>query len=168
MRQEAPAGAPSQPDPSRPDLPQHDLSQPDLSHLDLLRRAAVVLTTPLEPMLAEVDLTLDQWRVLHVLAGRGPLAMSDLGAATGVPGPTLTRIVDRLVDRSLAYRNVDAADRRRVLVHAAERGAALHRALGPRVAVAERAGLSPLSGSETETLRRLLERLAGTPSSPGR
>ena len=70
------------------------------------------------------------------------------------------RLVDRLVERSLLYRNVDATDRRRVVVHAAERGRALCRSLAPRIAAAERDGLAALSSAETRTLRRLLERLA--------
>jgi DNA-binding MarR family transcriptional regulator len=73
---------------------------------------------------------------------------------------TATRIVDRLGERSLLYRNVDAADRRRVLVHAADRGRRLHRSLAPRIAEAERDGLAALSRAEARTLRRLLERLA--------
>ncbi|MBB3083923.1 MarR family winged helix-turn-helix transcriptional regulator [Geodermatophilus sabuli] len=130
------------------------------SHVDLLRRAASGLTSRLEEILGADDLTLDQWRVLRTLTEQGPLSMSDLSALTHVTGPTLTRIVDRLVERALLYRNVDAADRRRVLVHAAERGSALCRSLAPRVADAERDGLAPLSDAEARTLRRLLERLA--------
>jgi MarR family transcriptional regulator, organic hydroperoxide resistance regulator len=137
-----------------------ETSAGSLPHVDLLRRAASGLTSRVEEILVVSDLTLDQWRVLHTLTGQGPLSMSDLSGRTRIPGPTVTRIVDRLVERSLLYRNVDAADRRRVVVHAAERGRALSRSLAPRIAEAERAGLAVLSGAETRTLRRLLERLA--------
>ena len=131
-----------------------------LHHVDLLRQVASGLTSRVEEILVGSDLTLDQWRVLHTVTERGPLSMSDASARTRVSGPTLTRIVDRLVGRALLYRNVDAADRRRVVVHAAERGRALSRSLAPRIAEAEREGLAALSAAETRTLRRLLERLA--------
>ena len=131
-----------------------------LHHVDLLRQVASGLTSRVEEILVGSDLTLDQWRVLHTVTERGPLSMSDVSARTRVSGPTLTRIVDRLVGRALLYRNVDAADRRRVVVHAAERGRALSRSLAPRIAEAEREGLAALSAAETRTLRRLLERLA--------
>jgi DNA-binding MarR family transcriptional regulator len=131
-----------------------------LSHVDLLRQVASGLTSRVEEILAGSDLTLDQWRVLQTLADLGPLSMSDLSGRTRISGPTVTRIVDRLVERSLLYRNVDATDRRRILVHAAERGRALCRSLAPRMSEAERDGLAPLSESEARTLRRLLERLA--------
>ncbi len=131
-----------------------------LRHVDLLRQVASGLTSRVEEILVGSDLTLDQWRVLHTVTERGPLSMSDVSARTRVSGPTLTRIVDRLVERALLYRNVDAADRRRVVVHAAERGRSLCRSLAPRIADAERDGLAALSAPEAATLRRLLERLA--------
>lgn len=131
-----------------------------LTHVDLLRQVASGLTSRVEEILGTDDLTLDQWRVLHTLDERGPLSMSDLSGRTRISGPTVTRIVDRLVERSLIYRNVDATDRRRVVVHAADRGRALCRSLAPRIAEAERDGLAALSPAETRTLRRLLERLA--------
>ena len=139
-------------------------SEGSLPHVDLLRQAASGLTSRIEEILAGSDLTLDQWRVLHTLSETGPLSMTDLSGRTRVSGPTLTRIVDRLVERSLLYRNVDPADRRRVVVHAAERGRALGRSLAPRIAAAERDGLAALSSAETRTLRRLLERLATPPA----
>lgn len=129
-------------------------------HVDLLRQVASGLTSRVEEILVDHELTFDQWRVLDTLTQQGPLSMSDLGGRTRVPGPTLTRIVDRLVERSLLYRNVDATDRRRVLVHAADRGRGLCRSLAPRISEAERSGLAALSAAEADTLRSLLERLA--------
>ncbi len=137
-----------------------ETSEDSLRHVDLLRQVAAGLTSRVEGVLADSDLTLDQWRVLHTLTEGGPLSMSDLSGRTRISGPTVTRIVDRLVERSLLYRNVDAADRRRIVVHAAERGRALYRSLAPGVAEAERDGLAALSSAEARTLRRLLERLA--------
>jgi MarR family transcriptional regulator, organic hydroperoxide resistance regulator len=133
-----------------------------LQHVDLLRQAADGLTSRVEQILAEDGLTVDQWRVLSTLNDQGALSMSDLSARTRITGPTVTRAVDRLVERALLYRNVDPTDRRRVLVLPAERGKALCRSLGPPIAEAERAGLSALSAVEARTLRRLLERLAGS------
>ncbi len=130
------------------------------SHVDLLRQVASGLTSRVEDVLVGSDLTLDQWRVLRTVDDDGPLSMSDLGGRTRIPGPTATRIVDRLVERSLLYRNVDPTDRRRVVVHVSERGRALRRSIAPRITEAERDGLAVLSSAETRTLRRLLERLA--------
>ncbi len=85
--------------------------------------------------------------------------MSDLSRHTRIPGPIVTRTVDHLVERSLLYRTVDAIDRPRVVVHAADCGRASCRSLAPRIAEPEQDGLAALS-SARRTLRRLLERLA--------
>lgn len=70
-------------------------------------------------------LTLDQWLVLDALAG-GPQTMTDLADHTCITGPTLTRVVDRLVSIAAVYRELDAADRRKVRVHMAARGRGVH------------------------------------------
>ena len=48
--------------------------------------------------------------------------MSDISAAMGIPPPTLTRIVDKLVEGGFVLRRVDATDRRRVLIYLSVRG----------------------------------------------
>ncbi|GII89067.1 MarR family transcriptional regulator [Sphaerisporangium siamense] len=126
-----------------------------------LNRVAARLNTETGRALTGTGLTLDQWRVLDVLATTEGLAMSDIAAAAVITGPTLTRTVDRLVDRAFIYRNLDHADRRRVLVRLSERGAEVHRELAPRVADALAASLRRLDAAETAQLRMLLDRLAG-------
>lgn len=131
------------------------------SDVDLLRLATSGLSSRLEDVLAAHDITLDAWRVLQSLTGSGPQAMTALAAATHITGPTLTRVVDRLAERALVYRDVDGADRRRVVVHVSDRGRRTCRSLAPRVEEAERDGLAALSEREARTLRRLLERITG-------
>ena len=60
---------------------------------------------------------IEGWRVLGVLRGGDGFTMSDIAAAMSVAPPTLTRIVDKLVDGGFVVRRVDAMDRRRVLVY---------------------------------------------------
>lgn len=103
----------------------------------LIGRVERHVTRQLEFVLATDGLSLDQWRVIDVLAdGRGH-PMSEIAAQIMVPGPTLTKIVDRLVDSATVYRLVDEADRRRVLVLLSERGQLLHGRLAAAVARAE-------------------------------
>lgn len=126
---------------------------------EMLRRVAGALTGRVAALLAEHGLTVDRWRVLCSLTETGPQTMSDLGRDTSITGPTLSRVVDRLVKDALVYRNVDATDRRRVVVHAADRGRAAVVRLRPDVEDAERRGLAALSSREARTLRRFLERI---------
>lgn len=132
------------------------------SDVDMFRHVASTLTNRVAEALSSHGLTVDQWRVLRSLTESGPQTMSDLGQSTTISGPTLSRVVDKLVTNALVYRNVDAGDRRKVLVHAAERGQTVVEQLLPDVEAAERQALAPLSTRETQTLRTLLERIASS------
>ncbi|MEU3766705.1 MarR family transcriptional regulator [Amycolatopsis keratiniphila] len=102
-----------------------------------LTRAARVVAARVEQVLAKEGLTLDQWLVLDALSGKGGLAMADLADRTLATAPTLTRVVDKLVTTAQAYREVDTADRRRVLVHLSARGRATYRRVATKVAEVE-------------------------------
>ncbi|GAA1382705.1 MarR family winged helix-turn-helix transcriptional regulator [Catellatospora chokoriensis] len=58
------------------------------------------------------DVTLTQYRTLVVLASRGPQRAADLAADLGVQPSTVSRLIDRLVQRGLVVRRQDATDRR--------------------------------------------------------
>ncbi len=98
----------------------------------LVLRVERTITMRLAAILAE-DCSVDRWCALLLLAdGRGH-AMSELIAHTLLPPTTVTRLVDGMIGSNLAFRRVDEADRRRVLVYATERGHELHARLGTRV-----------------------------------
>lgn len=61
--------------------------------------------------------SLEQWRVLRALANAPGLSMGEIAAILEIPQPTLTRIVDSLVDSAQVYRTHSAEDRRKVSVH---------------------------------------------------
>lgn len=76
-------------------------------------RAVARLSKQLELALAEVDLTLPQYRALAFLE-RGDQAPSTLAGLLAVSRPTITALVDGLVARGFVERHPDASDRRRV------------------------------------------------------
>lgn len=131
--------------------------QPRLSRV--LGQVERHVTRLLEAALAGERLTVDQWRVLDLLADREGHPMSEIAATIVVPGPTLTKIVDKLVDAALVYRLVDERDRRRVLAFLSERGHELHRRVSPRITGAEAAAVEGLGPDATPFLA-LLTRLA--------
>nr|WP_281370038.1 MarR family transcriptional regulator [Naumannella cuiyingiana] len=113
--------------------------------------AALVL-----PLRAE-GLRLDEWRALELLATGPKRPMSDIAEATLISGPTLTRVIDRLVAAGLLHRIADVQDRRRVLVGLTRRGKALHQRLAAKVAGIERAALD--SAPTREDLAAALDEL---------
>ncbi|AMO04402.1 MULTISPECIES: MarR family winged helix-turn-helix transcriptional regulator [Mycobacteriaceae] len=104
-------------------------------------RAARRLGSDLEAELQGADLGLDHWLVVDALSTGDGLTMAELQAATLIAGPTQTRVVDKLVSRSLVYREVDEFDRRKVRVYLSARGSALHDELRPAIEAAERSWL---------------------------
>lgn len=105
----------------------------------VMLRAARRLGNDLEAELQGADIGLDHWLVIDALAAGDGLTMAELQSTTLIAGPTQTRVVDKLVSRSLVYREVDEFDRRKVRVYLSSRGAALHDQLRPGVDAVERA-----------------------------
>ncbi|HXV93613.1 MAG TPA: MarR family transcriptional regulator [Pseudonocardia sp.] len=126
---------------------------------ELLGLAEHRVSRLMEAVLAPAGLTLDQWRVLGLLADGAGHPMSEVAAHARVPAPTLTKIVDRLVDAALVYRRADEIDRRRVLVFLSEHGRVTHERLAPRVARIDEAIVGELGTRDAARLGQLLERL---------
>jgi DNA-binding MarR family transcriptional regulator len=108
------------------------VTAPDVAGLPLvevLTRAQRRLARDLSARLAEDGATLEQYRVLRALAdpdvrdGADGRSMGELAESLEVPHPTLTRVVDGLVDAALVYRQQSDVDRRRVSVHLSRMGA---------------------------------------------
>lgn len=125
----------------------------------LLGRVERQVSRRVETVLAGDVLTVDQWRVIDLLADSEGQTMSGIAAAVAVPGPTLTKLVDRLVDTATVYRLADVRDRRRVLVFLSEEGRALHGRLSPLVQAVEADVLAAL-GDDATVLLTLLHRIA--------
>ncbi|NUO46555.1 MAG: MarR family transcriptional regulator [Streptomyces sp.] len=124
----------------------------------LLTRAERLVARRLQAALDEEGCSLDAWRVLGLLSDGQGHHMTAIAEAAFLPPPTLTKLVDHLVDQNLVHRRVDPQDRRRILAHLTPRGQEYWR----RIDRAVRADWPALSEGDEELLRGLLERLAGT------
>lgn len=97
-----------------------------------LTRARETAMRFFRPLLAEHDLTEQQWRVLRALAASPTaLEVGELAAATCLLGPSLTRILVRLVDRGLVARTVPDHDQRRGVLSLTPAGHDLVAAVAP-------------------------------------
>ncbi len=84
------------------------------------------------PMLAEHDLTEQQWRVLRALvAAEEPIDAGELADRTFLLAPSLSRILANLEERGLIKRSVDPEDQRRALLSLSGPGAKQVDAIGP-------------------------------------
>jgi long-chain acyl-CoA synthetase len=85
-------------------------------------RVAAWLSKRVEVALAEMDLTLPQYRVLGILA-EGSAAASGLADRLAVRPPSITAVIDGLVARGLVDRRQEDVDRRKIALRLTEEGA---------------------------------------------
>ncbi|MCX5239881.1 MarR family transcriptional regulator [Streptomyces prunicolor] len=117
------------------------------------RKVSARLTTVLQ----SAGSSIEQWRVLSVLADNQGHTMTELAECALLPAPTLTKVVDRMAAANLVHRRVDEEDRRRVLALLTPRGRTVHESLKAAMEQ-EESGLFTLLGQDTEELRFLLTR----------
>lgn len=130
--------------------------------VEILDRVDRAVAAALSPSTSAEGVSRDGWRVLLLLArggGRGA-SMGEIASHTALPAPTATRVVDRLVAGGLAFRQTDAVDRRRVLVHLAAGGRAVIERVCGRVESRVGATLGSPHTPERAQLAELLEALA--------
>ncbi|WP_236949990.1 MarR family winged helix-turn-helix transcriptional regulator [Mycobacterium sp. MS1601] len=111
--------------------------------------------------------TIEGWRVLGALRGGDGFTMTEMSTAMAIPPPTLTRIVDKLVDGGFVLRRVDATDRRRVLTYLSARGKSKVRKLAKQEAGLKSALIDEFGEDTAIHLIRTLARASELPI-PGR
>lgn len=94
---------------------------------------------------------------LSVIAFAGPMSLAELAAAEQVRPPTMSRIVDALVEAELVTRQTLASDRRSVRIAATGKGVRLMEAGRERRVRALVAKLGKLADSERRALARGVE-----------
>ena len=124
-----------------------------------LLRAREATMRLFRPLLAEHDLTEQQWRVLRALTAVDvgePVDAGDLAERTFLLAPSVSRILADLDERGLVARRADPADRRRSLLSLTDAGHDLVASVAPE-SEARYAAIESSFGSAR--LRRLLSEL---------
>ncbi|HWD84037.1 MAG TPA: MarR family transcriptional regulator [Kribbella sp.] len=81
----------------------------------LLKRMERRLELGLQPLLDEFGLTIEQWRIMAALRAEPGQPMSVLAESAVLPAASLTRHVDKLVERGLVVRRIHPDDKRRIV-----------------------------------------------------
>ena len=115
----------------------------------------------------DFGVTVDQWMVLKQLYPDSDLSQSELAGRTFKGMPTLTRIVDLLVNKGLAVRVVHPTDRRSFQVHLTEAGRKKVEEMIPKVGEIRKAAWEGLDENDfrhfTTTLDRICSNLFSRP-----
>lgn len=96
-----------------------------------LLRAREAVMSHFRPMLAQHNVTEQQWRVIRVLHETGTMDASEVAERAFILAPSLTRMIKSLEERGFIFREKDKGDGRRVLLKIAPAGEAIIRELLP-------------------------------------
>lgn len=88
----------------------------------LLRFCENKVREHLQPLLDEVGLSADHWRVVALLHEQPGLGAGAIVKGAVIPSASVTRHVDKLVEMGMVVRRVDAEDKRRVVLALSRRG----------------------------------------------
>lgn len=124
-----------------------------------LLRAREILTRDLRGMLAEFDLTEQQWRVLRVLREVFPLEAAELANRAYVLSPSLTRILRALEKRYLIDREKDPSDSRRSLLALSAKGIDVIDTIAPRGQAIYDAFVTRFGKEKVDQLLKLLSEI---------
>lgn len=124
-------------------------------------RAREAVMRRFRPLLDEHDISEQQWRVLRALdSAPTSWSVGELADATHLLGPSLSRMLVKLVRRGLIERTTDPDDSRRSTISIAPAGRELVGRIAPSSEEQYSVIESHLGAEEMETLYRLLDHLA--------
>lgn len=149
--------------------PPADPRWPERTFSHRLMRLVNLIAKPFFARYAEAtDLSINEWRVLMLLAAHPGLTASDLAERSGMLLMNVSRAVRRLARMRRVQRRRDPADARRALLRLTARGEAIFARIAPHARRSEESVRGRLSAAEAAELSRLLDKLlAGLQSRRG-
>ena len=132
----------------------------------LLERAGRVVGERLDRAIGRDGINSEHWRVLRVLADEEGHTMGEIAERLQMNPPTLTKLMDRMVGKSLVQRAADPEDSRRVLVYATDAGLAMLEELQGKVDQHHAALQALLGDRNARQLERLLTTLIDAAQRP--
>jgi DNA-binding MarR family transcriptional regulator len=125
----------------------------------LLKRTYALLEATIEAELDRLGVTGREFGVLTLLDAEGPASQQRLAGRIGVDRTTMVALIDALEEKRLVIRHRDPSNRRAYLLEVTAAGRKRLRDALKAVQRAEQETLAPLSGTESATLTRALQRV---------
>lgn len=88
----------------------------------LLRYCENLVRQRLQPLLDDAGLSPEHWRIMALLHEQPGLGAGAIAKGAVLPSASVTRHVDKLVERGMVVRRIDPADKRRVVLALSPRG----------------------------------------------
>jgi DNA-binding MarR family transcriptional regulator len=122
--------------------------------------AALIASPRLGGPAESAKLSVRGWRLMMVLAHRGPLSMTDAAQAIAADLASTNRTVQAMIAAGLLVGRTSPADRRKLIVTLTQAGADLHDAVARERLADEQRLMSALSEEERSALLAALDKLA--------
>jgi DNA-binding MarR family transcriptional regulator len=137
-------------------MPERDVAAPERvgSLVVLLRYCESRVRERLQPLLDDAGLSAEHWRILALLHEQPGLGAGAIARGAALPSASVTRHVDRLVERGLVVRRIDPADKRRVVLALSPRGTKIAVAVLAQERAVERTIAAGLGAERFEALTR--------------
>lgn len=108
------------------------------------------------------DLTLTDWRVLALLVSRPGISATELSDILAVDKMSITRAVQRLLERKRIRATANPHDRRRLALAVTQKGGKIYDKVAPYGWTHQERCLRDLSATERAELGRLLDKIIGS------
>ena len=127
----------------------------------LVNRVGQRFIADITPVLTELGVDIQSWRVLIALYQRGGQPVGALSDLTSINFSTLSRVLGRMEKKDLVHRQRDAVDARSFTIELTDTGRSVTETILPRAAEMEAKATGDFSAAELATLRQLLDKLYG-------
>ncbi len=123
----------------------------------LIKRIETEVTTKMNKALAEYDITLSQFTVLNFVNDNpNDLSSAQLSRRFNMTPQSMNEVVTTLQRKELIEKNVDADNKRILLINLTEKGVGILKQCNETVNDVEKALFKALSNADLQTLRSLI------------
>lgn len=105
------------------------------------------------------DITVDQWVIIYELFTRGTLSQIELATSTYKDAPTVTRIIDLLINKNYLQKTACPKDRRKFLISLSAKGKEMVEDIHPHLMNFRKKGWGTLSHEDFLTLQRIMNQI---------
>lgn len=125
----------------------------------LLAQASILVSKEFHAIVTASGFTVSEWRILATLMDQPGMSIGQLARVSVTKQPTVTRLLDRMVDKQLVERFAHAADRRMTLVKITPQGRKIINNLAAKAKDHEHQVLAPFGHENAEVLKDTLREM---------
>ncbi|MEL6848497.1 MAG: MarR family transcriptional regulator [Bacteroidota bacterium] len=108
---------------------------------------------------AGADITTEQWVIIQALAQNNGLSQAELATQSFKDAPTVSRIINLLVEKGITTRKRSGDDRRRYQILLTDKGQAIYEQVLPSVLALREQGWQGLSEDDYESFLRIMNQI---------